>query len=395
MPQNTVSVPAVKEIPELLAPLRERLLADLITLTQIPAPSGDEGKRVRFLLDRFIEAGLSDAGTDQIGNAIGRLRGRRHNRTILLAAHLDSVFPATENHQVTVDSEKVVGPGAGDNAMGAAGLSLLPAVLEHLGLELESDLILLGSVRSLGRGNHAGIRFFLDNCGQRIDCGICVEGMQLGRLNAFSIGTARADIICTIRPNNGSSRLYASESPLVVLNHVVQQILGIPLPTQPYTKIKLGRMHAGRYYDIEPERAELGLEIVSHSDDMVRQLCGQIADLVAESGARYAVDIQFDPFFTTAAAGIPFSHPLVKCVADVMNQLGIEADQTHYPSELCELLMRKIPAVTIGITRGVKNHPRDPDHVLIEPMLKGVAQLVGILLAIDEGRADESPAVAR
>lgn len=381
--------------PEALKPIRERLLSNLVMIARIPAPTGGEAARARFLLDRFVEAGLSDAAADEAGNAIGRINGRQHNRTILLVSHLDTVYPASVNHEVVVEAHRVIAPGVGDNAMGAAVLAMLPAVLEHLGLRLDSDVLLLGCTRSLGRGNRAGIRFFLDHWHEKIDYGVCVEGMQLGRVNYFSIGTVRADIICSVHSHGEASRSYGSESALVVLNHIINRILSIPLPARPFTKIKLGKLRAGMYYDVEPDRAELGMEIVSHSDGMIEQLCGQIDAIVAEMSARHAVKARFDKFFSTAAGGIPFSHPLVKSVLEVMNQLGIEPDQGHSPSELSELVARRIPAVTLGITHGMKNQENEPDYVLIDPILTGVAQLVGLLLAIDEGRCDEIATVAR
>ncbi len=385
-----VEVPEkIGDFSDALKPMRERLLANLVMIAQIPAPTGGEAARVRFLLDRFAEAGLSDAAPDDAGNAVGRVGGKRGNRTILLVSHLDTIFPATQNHDVTVEADRIVGPGVGDNAMGAAIVSLIPAVLEHMGIELDSDLILLGSTCSLGRGNHAGIRFFLDHWPKEIDSGICVEGMQLGRVNFFSVGTARADITCGIRPLSEPSRSYGSESALVVLNHIINRVLGIATPKRPYTRIKMGRMRAGMYYDVEPDHAELGLEIVSHSDEMIEQICSQINDIVAEMSARHAVDAKLDVFFHTKGGGIPFAHPLVKSVLDVMEQLKIEPDQGHSPSELSELISRRIPAVTLGITHGAKSRKAEPDYVLIDPILTGVAQLVGVIRAIDEGCCDE------
>jgi len=381
---------AIRDFPEALKPLRERLLANLVMIAQIPAPTGEEHRRVRFLLDRFGEAGLSEAATDEVGNAVGCLNGTHSNRTILLVSHLDTIFSFSQDHDVTVEADRVIGAGVGDNALGAAIVSLMPAVLEHLGIELESDLILLGSTGSLGRGNHAGIRFFLDHPPEKIDAAICVEGMELGRLNYFSIGTARADITCTIRPMPEPSRSYGSESALVVLNHIINRILGIATPSRPYTRINMGRMWAGVSYDVEPDHAELGLEIVSHSDEMIDQICRQISDVVSEMAARHGVDANLDVFFSTQAGGIPFAHPLIQAVMEVMRQLGIEPDQGHSPSELSELITRNIPAVTLGITRGTKGRKRQPDYVLIEPILTGVAQLVGVILAIDKGACDES-----
>jgi len=377
----------IRQLPEALLPLRERLLANLVMIAQTPAPTGEESLRARFILDRFAEAGLGDAAFDDLGNAVGRLYGRKGNRNILLVSHLDTLFPASLDHTVTVESDRVLGPGVGDNALGAAIVSLVPAVLEHLGIELDSNLILLGSIRSLGRGNHAGLRFFLDHLPDRVDCGICVEGIQLGRLNFFSIATARADIICNVRPE--PSRSYGAESALVVLNHIMNRVLAIATPNRPYTVIRLGKMRAGVAYDFEPDHAELGLEIVSHGDEMVDQIQEQIEDIVAEMSARHSVDAHFDVFFRTQAGGIPFAHPLVKSVLSVMHTLGIDPDQGHSPSELSELVARGIPAVTLGISRGEKNVKRCPDYVLIDPILTGVAQLIGVILAADEGVCDE------
>jgi len=379
----------VCEFPEALLPMRERLLANLVMTAQIPAPTGEESQRVRFLVDRFAEAGLSDAAADEFGNAVGRLNGKRGNRTILLVSHLDTIFPLNRDHNVAVQADRVIGPGVGDNALGAAIVSLMPTILEHLQIKLDGDLLLLGSTSSLGRGNHTGIRFFLDHLPDRVDYGICVEGMQLGRVNFFSVGTARADITCAVRPLPEPSRSYGSESALVVLNHIINRILGISTPSRPYTVIKMGKMRAGVSYDVEPDHAELGMEIVSHSDEMIEQICHEIDDIVSEMAARHAVDARLDVFFCTRAGGIPFAHPLVKSVLEVMEQLGIEPDQGHSPSELSELITRNIPAVTLGITRGIQGRRKQPDFVKIDPILTGVAQLVGVILAIDEGACDE------
>ncbi|MBN2474862.1 MAG: hypothetical protein JXB62_09670 [Pirellulales bacterium] len=392
LPPTSVAMQTLERIrgfPEALVPMRERLLANLVMIAQIPAPDGKEEQRVRFLLDRFVEGGVGLAAADEAGNAVGQLPGKTGERNILLVSHLDTIFPCGLDHNVMVEADRVIGPGVGDNALGAAIVSLLPSVLEHLGIELDSNLILLGSIRSLGRGNHEGIRFFLDNLSENVDCGVCVEGMQLGRLNYFSIGTARGDVTCDVHPE--PSRSYGTESALVVINHIINRILGISIPNRPYTVIRMGQMRAGVAYDVEPDHAELGLEIVSHSDEMIDQIQGRIEDIVAEMSARHAVEAHLDLFFRTRAGGIPFSHPLVKGVLEVMRSLEIEPDQGHSPSELSELISRSIPAVTLGISHGERGRKRRPDYVLIDPILAGVAQLVGVILAIDEGACGEPP----
>ncbi len=378
---------SVAELPDALVPLREEVLANLVMLAQIPAPTGEEENRVRYMLDRFAEARLPENGHDEKGNAVGLLPGETGERTIMLVAHLDTIVPKNVDHNVLVQADRIIGPGVNDNALGAAIVSMLPTCLQELGIQLDSNLKLMGTVESLERSNHAGLRFHLDHSPEPVDCGIVVEGAQLGRLNFFSIGTIRGDITCDVRPVD--SRSFGSESAIVVLNHIINRILSIETPSRPFTKICIGKMHAGVSYDLEPEHAELGFEVNSHSDEMIERLQHQIEDIVAEMSARHAVDARFDCFFRREAGGIPFSHPLVKTVIDVMSLLDIEADQGHSPSELSEFISRSIPAVTLGITYGEKNRKKRPDYVLIEPILKGIAQLIGVILAIDRGACDE------
>lgn len=379
----------VEDLPEALAPLREEILAELVMISQIPAPAGQETARVRHLLDRFAEAGLPEAGTDEKGNAVGTIPGRGGERTIMVTAHLDTIVPETVDHNVTVEAQRIVGPGISDNALGAAVVAMLPSCLERLGILLESNLTLVGSVQSLHRSNEDGLGFHLDHAVRPVDFGICIEGVQLGRLNYFSIGTLRGDITCDVRPLE--SRSYGSQSAVVVLNHIINRILSIEIPQRPFTKISIGKVHAGLSYDVEPDHAELGFEVNSHDDEMIERIQARIEDIVGELSARHAVSASLDCFFRRHAGGLPFSHPLVKSVLNVMEKLDILPDQGHSPSGLSQFIQRGIPAVTLGVTHGEKNQRKKPDQVLIEPIHRGIAQILGVILAIDSGACDTEP----
>ncbi len=373
------------DLPALLAPMREEMLANLVMIGQTPAPTGAEDRRAQYMLDRFAESGLPEAGPDQAGNAVGFLPGQVGDRTILLVAHLDTIVPESVDHNATVLADRIEGPGISDNSLGAAALTMLPTVLHKLGIELNCNLQLLGSVKSLDRGDHAGLKFFLDHASRPYDFGVCVEGVALGRLNYFSIGTIRGDISCRVRPVE--SRSYGSESAIVVLNYIINRILAIETPTRPFTKIRIARVRAGKSYDVDPDKAVLGFEVNSHSDEMIARVLEQVEDIVSEMSARHAVDANLDVFFRRTAGGLRFSHPLVKSCVQVMEGLGIEPDQGHSPSELSEFIARDIPAVTLGVSEGSKHHDQI-DYVMIEPVMQGMAQLVGLLSAIDRGDAD-------
>ena len=403
----------IAALPEQLAPLREEILSNVVMLSQIPAPTGFEEERGQFVLDRFVAAGLPEASPDEFGNAVATLPGRTGQRKLMVVAHLDTIADAQTDHNVTVTSDRLIGPGISDNSLGASVLAMLPACLDHLGIRLDSDLRLVGSVKSLERANHEGLRMHLDNMASpglshngerplieadatdanlapdRIEAAVCLEGINQGRLNYFSIGTLRGDIACDVQPT-AHSRSYGSESAVVVLNQIINRMLSIEVPQRPFTKVSINRVRAGRYYDVEPDHAELSFEVNSHSDKMIERIEREIGDIVAENSARHAVSSTLDVFFRRRAGGLTFSHPLVRGTHEVMVALGIEADQGHSPSELSEFIGRGIPALTLGLTRGEK-HRSKPDHVLIEPILTGVAQLIGTLLIADAGVGPHDP----
>jgi di/tripeptidase len=71
-----------------------------------------------------------------------------------------------------------------------------------------------------------------------------------------------------------------------------------------------------------------------------------------------------------------------------MQNLGLKPISGSSESELSIFLSRKIPAVTLGITQGENYHQKDA-RAKIEPMFKGIAQVIGIIQAIDNGVCDE------
>src|SRR5271169_6974261 len=64
-----------------------------IHLTEIPAPEFKEAPRAEYLKEIFEAAGLK-AQIDKTGNVIAERPGSDANSIVLLAAHLDTVFPA-------------------------------------------------------------------------------------------------------------------------------------------------------------------------------------------------------------------------------------------------------------------------------------------------------------
>src|SRR5919112_704172 len=63
-----------------------------IAIQQVPAPTFDEARRGADVAERMRALGLADVRIDAVGNVYGRRAGRGPG--LLIAAHLDTVFPA-------------------------------------------------------------------------------------------------------------------------------------------------------------------------------------------------------------------------------------------------------------------------------------------------------------
>lgn len=368
--------------------LRETLLANLIMLSEIPAPTFEESARINLLTQRMLECGLQNVSTDESENGVGILPGTDSKRNILIVAHADTVHSSKADHSLSVLSDEIIGPGVADNGLGLAVIATLPTLLERLNIKLEANLILLGSTKGLGRGNLEGLHFFLQNNKLPIEAGICVEGAQIGRLSYTAQGMFRGEIECSL-PEELDWQRVGDSSAIIALNDVVNRILEIPIPRRPKTTIVLGSMRGGKSYNVMATQSQLRFEVRSECADMVAQIQTRIHDIIADISSKYNAKIDFRIVASRDPGGISIDHPLVRHSRKIMQSLGLTPKISPSMSEVTELISTGIPALTVGITE--VNHLHNLNEtVRIEPIHTGIAQLLGILIAIDRGLCNES-----
>lgn len=378
-----------KKLPEIrdqLKEFREILLANLVMIGEIPAPTFKESERIEFLLNRFNEAGLADNSIDDCGNGIGVLNGTEGEKAILVNAHADTVFSSKTDHTMQVSSNSISGPGVADNSLGLAVLATLPYLLHQLDIKLKHDLILLGGVKSLGRGDLEGIRFFLNNNTFNITEGICIEGVEQGRLSYTSIGMLRGEITCKVPEMYDWSR-FGDASAILTLNEVINKINDIRLPKRPRTSVVMGSISGGSSFNTIAKEATLGFEVRSESEEVVEDVGQTITDIAKEVSSKTGDDVELDIFARRKPGGIPYAHPLNKCTREIMESLEIEQRLAPSTSELAAFIDKKIPALTLGITSGDHIHKYN-ESVEIEPIYNGITQLIGTIIAIDGGYCD-------
>ncbi len=373
---------------ERLQSLREIILANAVMFGELPAPTGGEEARIRFLSDRFVEAGLQHISVDEEGNGMAIIPGSEGERNILVMAHADTPFDATTSHTMKVGQGKINGSSIGDNSLGLAAVASLPTLLDKLGIQFKDNLILIGDTQSLGAGDLKGLRFFLKNNKRPIHAGVCVQGVHLGRLSYSSLGMLRGDIRVTV-PASYDWKKYGPTGSIVILNRVLTRILGIPLPREPKTSILLGSIRAGTAYNTVPTSGLLRFEVRSEAAGMVSQIQETLREIIDEIASDTDTTIKLDIIARRKPGGITYSGNFVKSVRKIMHKLEIAPKLAPSTGELSALIDEGIPAVTLGLTTGENIHEAE-EFVNIEPIYTGLAQLIGTLQAIDGGFTDEN-----
>lgn len=364
------------------------IITNVVLLGQVPAPTFEEQARVELFLERLAEFQADESTTDAFLNPIGIIRGTVRDRLpIFIVAHMDSPFGKEIDHHYAVKPDAVVGAGVLDNALGAGVLLSLPLIMRRLELTFESDLVLVGATQSLGKGNLRGIRYLLKTWPTPIRGAVCIESGELGRLNYYADGMIRGEITCQV---NGHPEHHQQTLPnaILVINEIITQIMELRLPSKPRTKIVLGTIQGGLKHGQNAQEAVLGFEIRSDADEMVKDLYDNIKDIVTGVRHEYEVGLSLETISNLRAARLKYTHPLVKSTVAIMNKLGIEPISAPSESELSIFLARNIPAVTLAVTHG-ENYQQPDAMMQIEPMFKGIAQIVSTLMAIDRGVCDQ------
>jgi len=381
----------LKSIPHMeknLVQIRNILLTNLVMIGEIPSATFMEQARMNFLVNRFNQYHLLNCSTDEAGNGLGILPGKSGDRNILLVSHLDTEYSEKMNHSISIQPNFVSGPGVADNALGLAVLASLPHILETLKIKLNSNLILMGSAKSLGAGNLEGIRFFLNNTNMNISTGLSVEGVRLGRISRSAVGMAKCEVHYWV-PEGYDWTQFGAFGSIVTLNEFINRILEIPIPNRPATSIVFSSIESGRGFSKVSTEAELKFEIQSESEEMVEQLLKQINNIAIEVAAKTSSRVLVKELARRKPGGIDFSHPLVSTTMKILNSMDIKPKFVPSMSELSAFIDAGIPALTIGISN-LKNVDKSVETVEIEPMYKGLAQLISLLIAIDKGYCDEN-----
>jgi tripeptide aminopeptidase len=253
--------------------------AQQIRLTEIPAPSFEEGKRAQAVKEILSADGLS-VFTDKVGNVIGELRGAEDKEVVLLAAHLDTVFPAGTEIKVRREGDRLLAPGISDNGTGLAGLLAVARAIQTAKIKPQRTILFAANVGEEGEGNLRGIRAIVEAYHAKLRAVIVLDGSGIDHVTTKALASRREEVIIS-GPGGHSWSDFGMPNPINALVRGSVRFINTKVPTAPRTTFNLGQIQGGTSVNSIPYEATLKVDLRSENEDEIGRMESALRDCIA------------------------------------------------------------------------------------------------------------------
>jgi tripeptide aminopeptidase len=326
-----------------------------IRLTEIAAPEFNEAQRGLALKQLFESAGL-DVHIDEIGDVIAERPGSDPKGVILLAAHLDTVFPAGTDVHVKRAGTKLLAPGISDNGAGLSAIVAMARALAESHVRTVKTIVLAGDVGEEGEGNLRGMRALVERYGPRLQAVIAVDGPSTEHITTQGIASRRIEVAIG-GPGGHSWSDFGAPNPITALSRGIVRFSAIRLPDSPRSSFNFGFIEGGQSVNSIPARALVKVDLRSESEDQLTRMENSLREAM-QLGARDesfaartgkdAVQVTFRSIGTRPAGSVSEDSPLVQAIREADRFLGNRSRLERSSTDANVPLSLGIPAVALG-----------------------------------------------
>jgi tripeptide aminopeptidase len=326
-----------------------------IRLTEIPAPELGEKRRAEYLRKLFEALGLK-VQTDKAGNVIGEWPGSDSNSVILLAAHVDTVFPPATDVKVKRNGDRLEAPGISDNGAGLAAIVGVGRAFAESRVRTSKTVAFAGDVGEEGEGNLRGIRALVEGYGSRLSAVIAVDGPSAEHITTQGIASRRFEA-SIVGPGGHSWSDFGAPNPITALARGIVQFSAVRVSDDPRSSFNFGVIEGGTSINSIPARAAVKVDLRSESEPELARLeaalheamrSGVRQELEATNSAADSLQLNFRSLGSRPAGKLPEDSPLVETIQNVDRYLGNRSRIERSSTDANLPLSLGIPAVSLG-----------------------------------------------
>ena len=325
------------------------------TVTAIPAPSFAEEARGRFVAERMRAIGLADVRTDSAGNVLGRY-GEGAGPGVVIAAHLDTVFPAETDVTAREAGGRIMAPGIGDNGRGLAALLALAEACVACRVATTTPVTCVATVGEEALGDLRGVKHLFADQGFRPVGFIALDGPGLARIVHRALGIRRRRV--TYRgPGGHSWASFGVPNPADAVAAAAAALAGIPLPSEPRATLSVVRLGGGTSINTIPTEAWFEMDLRTESagalaelDAAVQAACTRALESVNRRRATGTAPLTLEstPLGARPPGATAETHPLVQAALAATRTLGGTPALAAASTDANVPMEHGIPAIALG-----------------------------------------------
>jgi tripeptide aminopeptidase len=369
----------------------DQTVADIITLTEIPAPPFQEAERGKAYLAMLQAHGLTATTTDDEGNVMGLRRGSGApgGPVIVVSAHLDTVFPADTDVTVRREGTRLMAPGVGDDTRSLAVLLAYIRAMDAAKIATEKDILFVGTVGEEGPGDLRGVRHLFTEGAykDRVEAFFSFDGSDPSRVVTGAVGSKRYRTFFR-GPGGHSYGAFGIVNPMAAMARATAALYEIEVPQTPRTTYSASVTGGGVSVNSIPAEVYTEYDMRSESPEALATLEAQLlaifeAAAATENAARSVAEgeITVEPLVIgdRPAGGTDADSLLVRSVMAANRLQGFQPKLSASSTDSNIPMSLGVPAITMGAGgSGGRAHALD-EWIDVEPVesLRGMA--VGLL----------------
>jgi acetylornithine deacetylase/succinyl-diaminopimelate desuccinylase-like protein len=364
-----LAAPAFKQAAAFFDADHDRFVRELITLTEIPAPSFKEQQRAEAVLGLLRDLGLTDVEMDAEGNVMGLRKGTGGGPVLAVLAHLDTVFPEGTNVTVRREGTRLMAPGIGDDTTGVAQILALVRAMNAAGIRTRQDILFVGNVGEEGPGNLRGVRYLLQRgkYKDRIRAFISIDGGDQSSIVTGALGSRRYRV--TFKgPGGHSYGAFGLVSPAFAMGNAIDRFSRVTVPAKPKTTLNVGIVGGGSSVNSIPGSTFMDVDMRSESPQELAKLDQAFLRVVREavddenrtrSTAEGRIEADIKLLGDRPSGETPATAELVQLASAVVRAFGMTPSLQIGSTDANIPISMGIPAITIGRGKGGRGHSLD------------------------------------
>lgn len=346
----------VSQALEWLARNQEWITGEQARITEIPAPPFHEAARADALKKLLASSGLR-VRVDRAGNVLGELAGSQGSEIVVVAAHLDTVFPSGTAVRVRKEGTRMLAPGISDNGTGLAALAALARALRTAKLKPQRTILFVADVGEEGEGNLRGMRALVEEYRGRLKYVIVLDGSTTDHATTMALASRRIEISVT-GPGGHSWSDFGMPNPIHALGRGIARFVNVRVPDSPRTTFNIGQIEGGTSVNAIPYHASLKVDLRSEQEAELARLEAALREAMqagvdeemraARNGQWGKLELGVRVLGVRPGGALPENSPLLAALRDADASLGNHSRLERSSTDANIPLSMGIDALAIG-----------------------------------------------